>query len=271
MEREIPDFLIEQLLLGELGEEEKKKLLEDPRTAGRLEKLQKSNEEILHLYSPASMAEKIQNRIDNPETEKPRQEADVPLKEKGRIIPFFFSLKGSPLLAAAVLLLLFGLLPLFKGTLNQGTAVTIDTVRTKGYTAVLRIYREAQGGVELLFPGDRVRERDLLQISYIPGEENYGVILSLDGRGAITLHYPLSEGMSPKLSGEEEQFLPYSYQLDDAPGFERFFFITSREPIQVASVLSAAEKLSRDLKGAMQKALSISSRYSQYSILLKKE
>jgi len=269
MDREIPDFLIEQLLLGELREEQERELLRIPKVVERLERLKRSNEEILSLYKPEAMAEKIQSSLIKTEA-TPEIPKEKP-QEKGRIIPFFKTWRGGSLLAAAAVLILFGILPLVTGNISQETVTTPDTVRTKGYAPVLRIYKEVSGNAQILFPGDRVKERDLLQISYLPGEEGYGVIFSIDGRGIVTLHYPFSEGASSELQGNGEQLLPYAYQLDDAPGFERFFFITSSTPIPVNSVLSEARKLARDTKAAMQKSLSLSSDYTQYSILLKKE
>jgi hypothetical protein len=72
------------------------------------------------------------------------------------------------------------------------------------------------------------------------------VIISIDGRGVVTLHYP-EEGHAPaKLELNRKVLLPRAYQLDDAPGFERFFYLSSKNPVNVGAVMEAARSLARD-------------------------
>jgi hypothetical protein len=39
--------------------------------------------------------------------------------------------------------------------------------------------------------------------------------------------------------------LPHAYALDDAPRFERFFFITANQPVDVQQALAALRSLAR--------------------------
>ena len=61
--------------------------------------------------------------------------------------------------------------------------------------------------------------------------------------------------------------LPNAYALDDAPRFERFFFITSDEPIDVAQSLAAMRALGDD--GAAG-TLELPSNVRQWSLRLRK-
>ncbi|HEX3020396.1 MAG TPA: hypothetical protein VHP36_08830, partial [Chitinispirillaceae bacterium] len=47
------------------------------------------------------------------------------------------------------------------------------------------------------------------------------------------------------LKNQNEHFLNNSYELDDAPDFERFFFIYSNHEINVSSILDAAKKMAK--------------------------
>jgi len=84
--------------------------------------------------------------------------------------------------------------------------------------------------------GARAKAGDLLQLAYIPAGKTYGVIFSIDGSGIVTLHHPESKGNSSILKQEKKNLLPSSYELDNAPDFERFFFITTMEEIEVQSI-----------------------------------
>ena len=54
------------------------------------------------------------------------------------------------------------------------------------------VHRKVNDTVELLESGDEAKAGDLLQIAYVSAGADYGVILSIDGRGVVTLHYPES-------------------------------------------------------------------------------
>ena len=84
---------------------------------------------------------------------------------------------------------------------------------------------------------DNVQEGDTIQISYLSGKGNYGSIFSVDGSGVITFHYPLHKESVKKLKNQKEVFLDHSYQLDDAPEYEVFFFVTSTDYFKVEEIL----------------------------------
>jgi hypothetical protein len=57
------------------------------------------------------------------------------------------------------------------------------------------------------------------------------------------LHFPRSPEHATRLSSGGAQLLPYAYELDDAPRFERFYFVTSRQTIDVNAVLESGRRL----------------------------
>jgi hypothetical protein len=106
----------------------------------------------------------------------------------------------------------------------------------------LLVYRYGQS--ESLAHGARAARGDLLQLAYVAGGPGYGVILSLDGAGRVTLHLPSSDGeRAAALTTSREVRLQSSYELDDAPRFEQFFLVTAPEPFAVAPIVDAARAL----------------------------
>src|SRR5690606_26378921 len=92
-----------------------------------------------------------------------------------------------------------------------------------------------------------VRKGDVIQLRYHGGGHRYGVIASIDGAGVVTLHHPARDDAPPTATAlsAESTSLPHAYELDDAPRFERFFFITAAEPIDVRRSLDALRALAR--------------------------
>ena len=115
-----------------------------------------------------------------------------------------------------------------------------EDTRTKGALAGLAVHRKTRDGSEALADGARASAGDLLQLAY-RAAGGYGVILSLDGRGRITQHLPAEGDAAAALEPGRLVPLDFSYQLDDAPRFERFYLVTADAPFDVARVRSALE------------------------------
>lgn len=140
-----------------------------------------------------------------------------------------------------------------------------DTVRIKGLQPGLRIFRQGEGGPERLDQGASARAGDVLQIGWRAGRGQHVAVLSLDGRGVITRHWPAT-GEVTTPAQQAEEIAPDGYQLDDAPDFERFFLITSAEPIQ----LDALEQAIRALRSP-DAPLVLPSPQNHHEILIRKE
>jgi hypothetical protein len=94
-----------------------------------------------------------------------------------------------------------------------------------------------------------LREGDTVQLAYNAGNSGaaYGVIFSIDGRAALTLHYPYSAGGDTRLVSGKDTALAEAYTLDDAPLFETFFFVLSESPLDAAGILDSAREALREL------------------------
>jgi hypothetical protein len=143
--------------------------------------------------------------------------------------------------------------------------------RAKGLKPRLLIYRKHGSRAELLAHGASVKAGDVLQIGYVAAGRPYGVVISIDGAGAVTLHAPSAPSLSSALMpGSGEHTLPTAYELDHAPHYERFFFIVSREPIAPNDIMTVAREFAKKSHQATQKSLPLAPGIEQYSLILLK-
>ena len=101
-----------------------------------------------------------------------------------------------------------------------------------------------------------LKEGSTVQLAYLtpPGNSYYGVIFSIDGRSALTMHYPYRKGQSPLLTAGRRTFLSEAYTLDDAPLFEIFFLVASREPLNTEDVLETARELAKEPETVLERS-----------------
>jgi len=142
-----------------------------------------------------------------------------------------------------------------------------EVTRIKG-NARLFLARQTPAGAEPLGEGSQARAGDVVQLAYVMPPNHFGVIVSLDGRGAVTLHFPETAEGSTALAAAGE--LAHAYRLDDAPGFERFVLVASDRPVKVEAVLAAARVLAQRSGQAQTGALVLPAGWSQSSVLLRK-
>ncbi len=234
----VPDQLLEELSAGDLSGERQRKVLEqlqaEPGGMARLEALKASNETILARYQPPIVAAEIRRRFARDLESRPGL---------FRLRPFNFKIVA-PVMAAAACAL-FAVLVFMQdpnGYVAPGFASldTEEVVRIKG-DPQLMIHGKQGNDTIRLYPDASAEEGDVLQLTYSSKGAAHGVIFSIDGRGFVTLHFPADEMTSTRLEQKGIHPLGFSYELDDAPGFERFFFVWSKEDIDVRRVLEAAE------------------------------
>ena len=130
------------------------------------------------------------------------------------------------------------------------------------------VHRKMDSNTELLGSGDRAKEGDLLQIAYAPAGQSYGVIFSIDGNSLVTLHFPESRTESTLLQSKDRVLLKSAYELDDAPEFERFFFITAQTKISVKSILDEANSLALNPGKAKTDKLELPEAFGQFTTLI---
>lgn len=261
----ISTILLERFALGEVSEAERRSveqyLHQDANLRHRLQEIEASNAAILEQYPARQMAAVIEARA--AAGPRPSVRAAWWLPRLG------YGLSGM----AAVLLVLFLVLPQLRSTLphsnGSGSSSSSAATRLKGGRAALFAYRKQGQRVERLAEGSMVHSGDRIQLSYLAGDDKYGVICSIDGNGAVTLHFPRPINRSTRFSGRKEVRLAHSYELDNAPGFERFFIVSSQRPLDVKKVLGAAQRLAAT-GGARDQNLELAGDLNQDSLLLKK-
>ncbi len=229
----INDLLLERYLLGELPETEKtaieSALRDNPRLSSRLQTLLESNQDILSRYPVEVMTGRIMQRCLRSSAPKDRRQI--------RRLPKI--LKWTPLLAAACLVFVLMFPDRKPLAIQSGPDHTIAKGNLGEQNSPrLTIYHKvsAERVIEIK-PDSLLRPGDLIQIAYSPGTARYGVILSIDGRGTVTFHHPENPDDDAVLSASNRLLLPNAYELDNAPMFERFFFITSLQPFTGDEIL----------------------------------
>jgi hypothetical protein len=151
----------------------------------------------------------------------------------GRLRPF--PRLGAGVAIAAILCLSFAVWQIGR------RSVAGETERVKGQHPYLTIYRKTAQGFERLRDRSAAAPGDRIQIGYVAAGKPYGMIFSIDGNGVLTVHFPVEDASgdgATKLETNGEHLLPESFELDEAPRYERFYFITSDHPVAVARVVS---------------------------------
>ena len=263
-DRPIADWRLERYLIGELPPKEaekiRRRLEADETAAHRLAGLEESNREILRSYTPQEMAARITRRMEGRRTEERRSIRSRTVRMTAYSLP-----------AAAAIALLITLSPMKEWI--SGSGVGVESIRQKGLETGLAVYRKTTAGTEKLADGDTASAHDVVQLAYLAGEARYGAILSIDGRGMVTWHLPESSSPAdeaPPLEIGGEVPLSFSYILDDAPDFERFFFVYSGSSFPLSSIADRAARLAARPDRAHAKPMDLGRRIDQVSIILNK-
>ncbi len=143
--------------------------------------------------------------------------------------------------------------------------------RIKGLRPALAVYRRTADGSETLADGAVTRPGDLLRIGYRAAGRAYGVILSVDGRGIGHAAPAPRRLRAAALRREATVLLDQAYELDDAPRWERFYFVTGDEPFAVAPILDAARRIAANDLGSHAAALPLPPGLEQSSFSIQKE
>ncbi len=267
-----PDWMVERIAQGDLAPAEleaaRRRLLAEPDGAERLAALEASNAEILAAHPPAQVAQEVARRAHLSNT-RARVAQDAALRPSARWRSLAFA---APLaVGLAVLMVLVMAKEDTLPTRTQPEVALVDGNRSKGLGPTLVLHRREAGAVHPLANGAAAGAGDLLQLGYVSAGRAFGLILSIDGAGAVTVHLPEGGAQSVRLEGPFAQALEHAYELDDAPGFERFFFITSDRPFDAPAVLSAARALGEEPLRARTQPLPLPEGLDQSSFLLVKD
>lgn len=255
----VPEWVLERMHLGELGAEEavawQARLAAEPGGAERLLALEGSDREILEHYRPSSMAARIESRHAE---SGGRRRWQRPL------------LWSAPLAAGALAVLLLWTSPAPRGDDGEVPA-PLEMVRLKG-DAQLLVHRLHLDAIEQLpLVGAEAGAGDLLQISYRSPAQRFGVILSVDGRGVVTRHFP-EGGYAAQLETGGIVTLLHAYELDDAPAVERFFLVVGPDRFALDTVEAAARRLGQSPEGLLgaRRVLMLPEALTQTSVIVRK-
>ena len=231
----IPQLLLEEINLGEKNAKDYYKKYGKEELENALAELRKSDQEILAAYPALNFKPAVVgagNGADK-ETSAGKDKPNIYVRlNKAR--PFFF--------AAAAVLVLALCAPVMLNSIKGANGSRSIRLKGSGQHQI-RLYKQAGADAVLLKNGESAKENDLVQITYIPGSYNYGVIFSVDGNGNITRHFPDASWQAEKLqkTGEEVP-LSFSYELDDAPKYECFIFVASKNPFDFSTIESLDKK-----------------------------
>ena len=260
-EKTTPEWLLERLALGELDDaaaaDVRARLAAEGRDVdAELARLAASSRAILNEHPPARVGAAVRARAVAPRTNaRPRARWLV----------------GAPVALAGVAALVLVLRPAPRARIDAPPEAP-EQITIKGdANARVVVYRRAGEISERLRDGTRAANGDLLQLAYLAGDASFGALLSIDGRGHVTPHWPEpSAEVAAPLSAKGEVRLPSAYELDDAPAFERFFLVTSDAPFPMTAVLNAARALAARPAAARVGALALPPSLHQASLTLEK-
>ena len=239
----IPDWKLERFLTGDLPEEEMNKLREleanDAVFANRVKMLREDNKAILSKLPFETLAANLG-------TGAAGNAAKIAAKNAGRFTLVKFA-------AAAMFVFAIALVAFFAqretSVMNERVGSDVATVngsqntqvalaenesdtRIKGLDARMEVWKKTSAGIVQLNDLDSVGEGDEIQLRYAVPEKCFGLLFSMDGNGALTLH--MGDGVKAiELAPGKMNSLPFAYKLDDAPYFEKFFFVTSPKEFAV--------------------------------------
>ena len=229
----IPDIVLERYRLNELPAADAERMKEhvhgDARLGQRLAALDQSDHD---LREPL---ERMRSRLRDHAATRPNPESRI-------------RMMGWPVPAAVALCVVLAVSiwrtqsPAISPVATPATPEASD--RIKGTAASghpgLAVYRRTNDGSELLAEGSVAHPGDLIRVGYHAAGRPYGVIVSIDGRGAVTMHLPPDGDRAAPLKTDATVLLDQAYELDDAPRWERFYFVAGDTAFDAAAVVQAA-------------------------------
>ena len=229
----IPDWKLEKYLTGDLPAEEMHEIREMEATdeifAGRVKMLREDNAAILKKLPFEKLSEKIA-------TMPGRSNAGA-----GNTVRVNFKLVKLATAAALVLAVVTVALFSQRSLSEQNTQVMEvamadasgdDGVRIKGLSARMEVWKKTGDSAVQMENLGEAREGDEIQLRYAVAEKCYGLLFSMDGNGTITMHMG-HENRAVELEPGKMTTLPFAYKLDNAPKFEKFFFLTSKNEFEL--------------------------------------
>jgi hypothetical protein len=246
----VPEWLVERLAAGELpparADEVRRRLARETDGAARLARIATSNDELIAAHAPAMIADEVRRRLNA---------ASKPARTPRQWGVAF----GVPTLALAALGLALWLRPTGHATLDGATGADTaeQSERLKGLRPALRVYRQAGEKVERLREGAVMHAGERLQLAYVAAGHRFGAVLSVDGTGQVTFHLPAAGPAVERLRPDGEVALPEAFELDAAPGFERFVLIVGDASFDAATLADVARGVAAPPAGTVATSFTV--------------
>ena len=235
----IPDWKLERYLTGDLPESDMREIREmeaaDEIFANRVKMLREDSKAILRKLPYDRLAERLDS---------------LPGRDTyGNGKPVNFSIVKFAAAAALVLAVVTVALFSQRSISQEGGTVLAnnadgsqvmevamvdqnDDVRIKGLSARMEVWKKTGDSAVQMENLGEAREGDEIQLRYAVAEKCYGLLFSMDGNGTITMH--MGHGnRAVELEPGKMTTLPFAYKLDNAPKFEKFFFLTSKNEFEL--------------------------------------
>lgn len=218
----IPDWKLERFLTGDLPVKEMEEIQtlekKDAFLARQLQALRENNKVILEELPFENLVEKL------PKTKK---QWNFNFGKLAIAAVFILALTLSCVLVNFILKT-----PANENVMEKMQVAVHTENRIKGFDARIEIWKKTETGIVQLENFDEVKENDEIQVRYSVPEKCFGILFSMDGNGNLTQHMGNAEKAIALLPGKMNS-LPFAYKLDNAPHFEKFFFVTSKNEFSV--------------------------------------
>lgn len=306
--KHVSDYMLERFILEELPTKEmraiEKTIEQNPEVKKRVASLKKSNRDILKAYPKKDIVADIQRKM---AIESDLAAKHAGKKNKMSFQSLFRKWFFFPSLAASAALIIFALAMLLSNKHNNNKKHVAKDGNSKKQTEIIKnkneqktdlidrnkkpirlahntkpyygikgfkteiiVHRKSDSAIETLANGAVAHQNDLIQLAYKLQKKSYGVIISIDGRGSVTVHHPLGKAYAKQLTAGRKVNLPTAFELDDAPHFERFFLVTSTKKFSIQYVLNAAKRLAENPQNVKKRNLPLASSLKQVSVMIVK-
>lgn len=235
----IPDWKLERYLTGDLPESDMREIREmeaaDEIFANRVKMLREDSKAILRKLPYDRLAERL-------DSIPGRSVSDNGKSVNFGIVKFA---AAAALVLAVVTVALFSQRSISQDggtvlanradgaqTMEVAMVDQNDDVRIKGLSARMEVWKKTGDSAVQMENLGEASEGDEIQLRYAVAEKCFGLLFSMDGNGTITMHMG-HENRAVELEPGKMTTLPFAYKLDNAPKFEKFFFLTSKNEFEL--------------------------------------
>lgn len=227
----ISDFKLERYLLGELPQKEMKALqqreAEDEIFAARVAEMREQGKRFLAENPFAALDDKLEAAEDSKFSVEAASQPNM----------WWIKIAAALVIALGIfsVVVLNRDVATYDSNANSMEVAMADTdngTRIKGMQASLEVWKKTGDSAVQMVNLGNAYEGDEIQLRYRVPQKCFGMLISMDGNGTITMH--MGEGNSAiELEPGKMTTLPFAYKLDNAPKFEKFFLLTSEKSFEI--------------------------------------